>query len=99
MADKIKGVEKNSPNLPPSYEVPEVWQEPAGTGGTFGSINRPTAGSRSVEELPRGKNDIQLYSLGTPNGVKVIINIYHIVISYQFQKYSTAVTGVIFVLS
>ena len=35
-------------NLPQGYEVPEVWQEPqAGTGGTFGAINRPTAGART----------------------------------------------------
>ena len=68
---KIQGVEKDVPSLPNDYEVPEVWEPPKSTGGTFGSINRPTAGVRTEEDLPRGKHDLQLYSLGTPNGVKV----------------------------
>ena len=62
----------NVSSLPDGYQVPDVWEEPQGLGGTFGSINRPTAGSRTVQELPRGTHDLQLYSLGTPNGVKVI---------------------------
>ena len=69
--DKIKGVGQNVPSLPNDYEVPEVWSPPESTGGTFGSINQPTAGARTEEELPRGKHDLQLYSLGTPNGIKV----------------------------
>ena len=62
----------NVSSLPDGYQVPDVWEEPQGLGGTFGSINRPTAGSRTVQELPRGTHDLQLYSLGTPNGIKVI---------------------------
>ena len=68
----ISGAGSSVPSLPDSYQVPDVWEEPQGLGGTFGSINRPTAGPRTVQELPRGKHDLQLYSLGTPNGVKVI---------------------------
>ena len=72
--DKIQGVEKSVPSLPSEYEVPEVWEPPQSTGGTFGSINQPTAGARTEEDLPRGKHDLQLYSLGTPNGVKVLLS-------------------------
>lgn len=68
----ISGAGSSISSLPDGYQVPDVWEEPQGLGGTFGSINRPTAGPRTVQELPRGKHDLQLYSLGTPNGVKVI---------------------------
>ena len=56
-----------------NYVPPEVWSPPASNGGTFGSINRPIAGSTHERELPVGKHPLQLYSLGTPNGVKVTI--------------------------
>ena len=69
--DKIQGVQKSVPCLPNDYEVPEVWEPPKSTDGTFGSINRPTAGARTDEDLPRGKHALQLYSLGTANGKKV----------------------------
>lgn len=54
------------------YTPPKVWtmQE---MGGKFGAINRPTAGARQDKELPRGEHPLQLYSLATPNGVKVTI--------------------------
>ena len=68
----ISGAGSSVSSLPDGYQVPDVWEEPQGLGGTFGSINRPTAGPRTVQELPRGKHDLQLYSLGTSNGVKVI---------------------------
>ena len=68
----ISGAGSSVSSLPDGYQVPDVWEEPQGLGGTFGSINRPTAGPRTVQELPRGKHDLQLYSLGTPNGIKVI---------------------------
>ena len=54
--------------------VPEkiwVWEKP--NGGEFASINRPTSGSRMERELPVGRHPMQLYSMGTPNGVKVTI--------------------------
>ena len=54
------------------YTPPAVWQ-PTESGGAFASINRPTAGARHEAELPVGEHPFQLYSLGTPNGVKVTI--------------------------
>ncbi len=56
-----------------NYVPPEVWTPPTAAGGAFGSINRPVAGSTHQKELPVGKHPLQLYSLGTPNGVKVTI--------------------------
>lgn len=56
-----------------SYTPPKVWKWEAGNGGAFANINRPIAGSTHDKELPIGKHPIQLYSLGTPNGVKVTV--------------------------
>jgi GSH-dependent disulfide-bond oxidoreductase len=56
-----------------SYVPPKVWTWEAGSGGRFANINRPIAGPTHEKELPRGKHPLQLYSLGTPNGVKVTI--------------------------
>ena len=55
------------------YVPPKVWVPPASSGGTFAAINRPTAGATHEKALPVGKHPLQLYSLGTPNGVKVTI--------------------------
>ncbi|MDT0575450.1 glutathione-dependent disulfide-bond oxidoreductase [Croceicoccus sp. F390] len=55
------------------YEPPRVWQWQKDAGGTFGAINRPTAGPREERTLPVGKHPLQLYSQGTPNGQKVTI--------------------------
>jgi GSH-dependent disulfide-bond oxidoreductase len=55
------------------YVLPKVWKMEGENGGAFANINRPTAGARHEKELPRGKHPLQLYSLGTPNGVKVTI--------------------------
>ncbi len=55
------------------YVPPKVWTWNKESGGRFASINRPIAGSTHDKELPVGKHPIQLYSLGTPNGVKVTI--------------------------
>ena len=52
---------------------PEIWQYREGNGGQFASINRPFAGARFERELPVGKHPFQLYSLATPNGVKVTV--------------------------
>jgi GST-like protein len=57
----------------PKYVPPKVWVPPASSGGTFANINRPTAGPTHEQALPVGKHPLQLYSLGTPNGVKVTI--------------------------
>ncbi|MBH47118.1 MAG: glutathione-dependent disulfide-bond oxidoreductase [Halobacteriovorax sp.] len=56
-----------------SYTPPKVWKHNEGNGGKFAGINRPTAGARVQKELPTGEHPFQLYSLGTPNGVKVTI--------------------------
>ena len=62
------------PALPEGYKVPDVWVEPKDeVGGVTNQMNRPTAGARTEEELPRGKHELQLYSLGTPNGMKVCL--------------------------
>ncbi|ROR06305.1 glutathione-dependent disulfide-bond oxidoreductase [Erwinia sp. JUb26] len=55
------------------YQPAKVWSENKALGGTWGSINRPTAGARHEATLPTGKHPLQLYSLGTPNGQKVTI--------------------------
>jgi GSH-dependent disulfide-bond oxidoreductase len=56
-----------------AYIPPEVWQWEKGNGGKFANINRPTAGATHEQALPVGEHPHQLYSLGTPNGVKVTI--------------------------
>ena len=55
------------------YEPPKVWKWEEPTGGKFESINRPTAGSQRTAELPMGEHPFQLYSLATPNGIKVTV--------------------------
>jgi GST-like protein len=55
------------------YTPPKVWTPPQSSGGHFASINRPVAGATHDAELPVGRHPLQLYSLGTPNGVKVTV--------------------------
>src|SRR5579872_6404297 len=55
------------------YVPPKVWTWNKPSGGTFANINRPIAGPTHEKELPVGRHPLQLYSLGTPNGVKVTI--------------------------
>ena len=55
------------------YQPPTVWKWDAENGGAFSKINRPTAGATHEKVLPVGDNPLQLYSLATPNGVKVTI--------------------------
>lgn len=56
-----------------SYTPPKVWKWNTESGGRFASINRPTSGATHDKELPVGEHPHQLYSLATPNGVKVTI--------------------------
>jgi len=56
----------------PEYTPPKVWVNKPAL-GRFANINRPTAGAQHEKELPVGRHPLQLYSLGTPNGVKVTI--------------------------
>ena len=55
------------------YTPPKVWTWNKTNGGRFANINRPIAGPTHDKELPVGKHPLQLYSLGTPNGVKVTV--------------------------
>lgn len=57
----------------PTYRPPKVWQWMKESGGQFASINRPIAGPTHHKLLPVGEHPLQLYSLATPNGVKVTI--------------------------
>ena len=56
-----------------SYIPPDVWKWDQASGGTFAKINRPIAGATHQKILPVGKHPLQLYSLATPNGVKITI--------------------------
>ena len=55
------------------YTPPSVWQWDKESGGKFASINRPVAGATHDKALPVGRHPLQLYSLATPNGVKVTV--------------------------
>ena len=57
----------------PEYQPPRVWTWDQPSGGRFASINRPVSGPTHERELPVGRHPLQLYSQGTPNGVKVTI--------------------------
>jgi GSH-dependent disulfide-bond oxidoreductase len=57
----------------PEYVPPKVWTWSKPSGGTFANINRPIAGPTHEKELPVGRHPLQLYSLATPNGVKVTV--------------------------
>jgi len=57
----------------PSYTPPRIWEWKQANGGQFANINRPIAGPTHEQALPRGEHPLQLYSLATPNGVKVTI--------------------------
>ncbi len=58
---------------PTPYTPPKVWTWEKGNGGQFASINRPVAGPTHDKDLPVGRHPMQLYSLATPNGVKVTV--------------------------
>ena len=56
-----------------TYTPPEVWTWKPGNGGQFANINRPVSGATHDKVLRKGEHPLQLYSLATPNGVKVTI--------------------------
>jgi len=58
---------------PPAYQPPPVWRWSQAAGGRFAGINRPYAGATHDKDLPVGRHPLQLYSLATPNGVKVSV--------------------------
>jgi GST-like protein len=57
----------------PGYTPPKVWTWDKESGGRFASINRPIAGPTHDKDLPVGRHPLQLYSLATPNGIKVTV--------------------------
>ena len=59
--------------MPTDYIPPKVWTWDQPSGGTFAATNRPVAGATHDQPLPVGKHPLQLYSQGTPNGIKVTI--------------------------
>ncbi len=69
----MSDTDESANNQPPGYVPPKVWTWEEGNGGQFANINRPISGPTHEKELPIGKHPIQLYSMGTPNGVKVTI--------------------------
>jgi GSH-dependent disulfide-bond oxidoreductase len=66
-------IEDGANNQPPGYVPPKVWTWDSENGGQFANINRPVSGATHDKVLPVGKHPLQLYSMGTPNGVKVTI--------------------------
>jgi GST-like protein len=69
MADTDDGAN----NQPVGYVPPKIWVWDSQNGGQFANINRPISGATHEKILPIGKHPLQLYSMGTPNGVKVTI--------------------------
>ena len=79
------------PSLPPEYVVPHVWMPPSDEKmGRFGGMNSHVSGPRIEKELPKGIHDLQLYSLGTPNGQKVAIMLEELGVEYDAWKVSLA---------
>src|SRR5688572_14342724 len=63
----------SDPVVTSDYTPPKVWAWNKPNGGEFARINRPIAGATHDKELPVGRHPLQLYSLGTPNGIKATI--------------------------
>lgn len=71
-----------------TYTPAKVWTFVEPNGGAFASINRPTAGATHQQALPRGQHPLQLYSMATPNGVKVTIMLEELLAAgYQQAEY------------
>jgi GSH-dependent disulfide-bond oxidoreductase len=74
MTDASAATAAPAPAAPAAtYAPPKIWTWNKENGGQFASINRPIAGATHDKELPVGRHPLQLYSLGTPNGVKVTV--------------------------
>ena len=71
-----------------TYTPPRIWKWESASGGQFASINRPIAGPTHDKELPVGKHPLQLYSLATPNGVKVTVMLEELLaLGYEGAEY------------
>ena len=70
------------------YVPPKIWKWETPSGGKFENINRPISGATSEVELPAGKHPIQLYSLATPNGIKVTVMLEELLeLGYEEAEY------------
>ncbi|MCF6766035.1 glutathione-dependent disulfide-bond oxidoreductase [Thiotrichales bacterium 19S3-7] len=77
------------------YILPRVWKSEANLGGTWGAINQPTAGARFEKELPTGNKPMQLYSLATPNGIKVGIMLEELLaLGYKDAEYDAHIINI-----
>ncbi|CAE7243811.1 yghU, partial [Symbiodinium necroappetens] len=90
---------EEKPSLPADYVVPKVWEYKE-QGGQFGGTNRPYAGAWGEDKpLPKGEHKIQLYSMGTPNGVKVTILLEELVElfpDFEYDAWLIPINGVQF---
>lgn len=78
----------------PAYEPPSVWTWDAESGGKFANINRPISGATQDKDLPRGEHPLQLYSLATPNGVKVTIMLEELLAAGHDAEYDAYVINI-----
>ena len=78
-----------------TYTPPAVWTWNKANGGEFAKINRPIAGPTHDKELPVGKHPMQLYSLGTPNGIKVTVMLEELLaLGHQGAEYDAWLTAI-----
>ncbi len=78
------------------YQPPKVWKWDESAGGRFASINRPIAGPTHEKELPVGRHPIQLYSLATPNGVKVTVMLEELLeLGYEGAEYDAHLINIL----
>jgi GST-like protein len=77
------------------YEPAKIWTWNTKNGGRFANINRPIAGPTSEKELPVGEHPFQLYSLGTPNGVKVTVMLEELLaLGHKGAEYDAWITNI-----
>ena len=90
---------EEKPSLPADYVVPKVWEH-KDQGGAFGGTNRPYAGAWGEDKpLPKGEHKLQLYSMGTPNGVKATIMLEELVElfpDFEYDAWLIPINGVQF---
>ena len=68
-----------------TYEPPKVWKWNPDNNQAFANINRPTAGAQREDELRVGRHPLQLYSLATPNGVKVTVMLEELLAAVEWE--------------
>jgi GST-like protein len=82
-------------NQPPGYVPPRVWTWDQTSGGAFANVNRPVSGATHEKALPVGRHPLQLYSTGTPNGVKVTIMLEELLeAGYSDAEYDAWMTSI-----